>query len=77
MVAPDWPVLQVYVPPPEALMEMGVPGQIVLSVAVTVSTGRGVTVIVLLAVLLHPAALVPVTVYVVVVVGDTVMAAVL
>jgi hypothetical protein len=57
-------------------MDMAVPGQMVLSVALTVITGSGVTLMVLFAVLLHPAALVPVTVYVVVVVGETVIAAV-
>lgn len=76
MEAPDCPVFQLYVPPPVALMEIAVPGQTLLFEAVTERTGSGVTVIVLFAVLLHPAALVPVTVYVVVVVGETVMAAV-
>ena len=57
---------------PEALSVVLPPVQIEVLVAVAVTVGLGFTVISRVAVLVHPFAAVPVTVYVVVVAGETV-----
>jgi hypothetical protein len=65
------PVLHKYVDPPLAVREELPPLQIVAGAATAVIVGLGLTVTVIDAVLVHPAAEVPVTVYVVVVAGLT------
>jgi len=62
------------VEPPVAVIELLFPTQIVAAVVVVVMIGAGLTVIVLVAVFVHPAVF-PVTVYVVVVNGETVIVA--
>jgi hypothetical protein len=66
------PGFQVYVAAPFAVSVVVPPEQIVLNDALLLTEGRGLTVIVLVAIFVQPVALVPVTVYVVVAVGDTV-----
>ena len=63
--------VQVYVLAPLAVSKVDCPAQIVAGEE-TVTTGIGLTVTVTCAVLVHPAAEVPVTVYVVVETGDAV-----
>lgn len=66
------PGIHEYVVAPEAVIEVELPEQIVVLDAVVVTVGVGFTVIKRVAVAVHPLAAVPVTVYVVVVVGETV-----
>jgi len=66
------PGIQVYDVPPDAMSVAALPEQIVGLVVVTVMFGAGFTVIVRVAVFVQPFAFVPVTVYVVVPVGETV-----
>lgn len=66
------PGIHEYVVPPLAVSEVELPEQIDELVDVVVTVGDGFTVIVRVEVAVQPAALVPVTVYVVVVVGETV-----
>lgn len=65
------PGIQLYVEAPLAFNVVELPAQIVVFEAVVVTVGNGLTVMVRVAVFVQPAADVPVTVYVVVVVGDT------
>ena len=62
-----------YVDAPLAESVVELPEQSVVAVAVAVTVGEGLTVIGLVAVAVHPFAAVPVTVYVVVVAGETVI----
>ena len=66
------PGCQVYDVPPVALNCTNAPAQTVEGFAVVETTGSAFTRTVLVAVLLHPFAFVPVTVYVVVTTGNTV-----
>lgn len=66
------PGIHVYVVAPAAVIEVELPEQIVVFDAVVVTVGVGFTVIKRVAVAVHPLAAVPVTVYVVVAVGETV-----
>lgn len=66
------PGIQLYVDAPVAVMEVEPPVQMVELAAVTATVGEGLTVIRRVAVAVHPFAEVPVTVYVVVVAGETV-----
>jgi hypothetical protein len=66
------PGIHVYVVAPLAVMVAELPAQIVAVDVVVVTVGVGFTVIVLVAVPVHPFAAVPVTVYVVVPAGETV-----
>jgi len=66
------PGIHEYVVAPDAVMDVELPLQIVADVVVVVTVGVGFTVITRVAVLVHPFAAVPVTTYVVVVVGETV-----
>lgn len=65
------PGIQLYVDAPLAVNVVELPAQMVVLEAVVVTVGNGLTVMVRVAVFVQPAADVPVTVYVVVVVGDT------
>ena len=84
MAAVAAPVLHTYVVPPEAVSVAEAPLQMIpsllatpeVSVTAMAGVGSGFTVMVVEAVAEQPAALVTVTVYVVVVVGETVIAAV-
>ena len=71
------PVFQLYVFAPLAVNTDVAPLHIAAGLAVAVTDGNGFTVTLTVAVPVHPAVLVPVTVYVVVVLGVTVMLAVL
>lgn len=66
------PGIQLYVEAPVALSVVELPTQMLLLAAVLDTFGAGLTVIVRVEVLVQPFAAVPVTVYVVVVVGETV-----
>lgn len=66
------PGIQLYVEAPLAVMDVEPPVQIEVLPAVTATVGEGLTVISRVAVAVHPLAAVPVTVYVVVVEGETV-----
>ncbi len=66
------PVLHKYDVEPLADNVDAAPKQMAVGLAVAVRVGLGTTVIVLCAVFVHPDALVPVTVYIVVTVGDKV-----
>ena len=84
MAAVTAPVLQTYVPPPEAVSVADAPLQMIpslfatpeVSVTTMAAVGSGFTVMVVEAVAVQPSALVTVTVYVVVMLGETVIAAV-
>jgi hypothetical protein len=67
------PVFQLYVLAPLAVNTEVAPLHIAAGLAVAVTNGNGFTVTLTVAVPVHPAVLVPVTVYVVVPVGDTVL----
>ena len=71
MLVPLPPVLHVYVLVPDPVSVEFDPGQMVAGDALALTVGRGFTVTVTDVVPVHPAALVPVTVYVVVEAGDT------
>jgi hypothetical protein len=73
MLAPLEPLLHEYVLTPLALKVELPPIQIVLGEAFAETFGTEFTVIDIDAVFEHPSALIPVTVYVVVLVGDTVL----
>ena len=66
------PGIQLYVLAPEPVSVTLLPAQIVVVDEVAVTVGEVFTVMVRVAVLVHPFAAVPVTVYVVLLVGETV-----
>jgi hypothetical protein len=67
------PLLHTKLDPPDAVKMVDAPGQMVSTDALTLMTGAAPTTMVILSIAEHPAAFVPVTLYVVVTDGLTVM----